>query len=115
MYTHSVQYGSSRESQRVAVAHFLFKVLGVLLAFPLVDYIIELMKLVTNSPGFQVANTHTFLNIIMAFLFLPFIQYIARLLEIIVPEKKNVANEIKPKYSGENLLASHGCSHWCVN
>lgn len=98
--------GSSRESQRVAMAHFLFKLLGVLLAFPLVGYIVELMQKVTASPGFQVAHTHTLFNIVLAFLFLPFIQYVARFLEMILPNKKDTTGELKPKYLDENLLSS---------
>lgn len=98
--------GSSRESQRVAMAHFLFKLLGVLLAFPLVGYIVELMQKVTASPGFQVAHTHTLFNIVLAFLFLPFIQYVARFLEMILPNKKDTTSELKPKYLDENLLSS---------
>lgn len=98
--------GSSREAQRVAMAHFMFKAMGVLLAFPLVDYIVELMTKVTASPGFQVANAHTLFNIALAVLFLPFIQYVARFLEMILPNKKDTTGEFKPKYLDGNLLSS---------
>ncbi|GAB6181529.1 Na/Pi cotransporter family protein [Desulfotomaculum defluvii] len=98
--------GSSRESQRVAMAHFLFKTMGVLLAFPMVDYIVEFIKQVTNSPGFQVAHTHTLFNIVLALLFLPIIKHVAHFLEILLPNKKDPAGELKPKYLDENLLTS---------
>ncbi|MEG6521749.1 Na/Pi cotransporter family protein [Desulfotomaculum sp. 1211_IL3151] len=98
--------GSSRESQRVAMAHLLFKAMGVLLAFPLVGYIVQLMQKITASPGFQVAHTHTLFNILLAILFLPFIQYVARFLEMILPNKKDATGKLKPKYLDENLLSS---------
>ncbi|AEG58917.1 Na/Pi cotransporter family protein [Desulforamulus ruminis] len=98
--------GSSRESQRVAIAHFLFKITGVLLFFPFVSQLSKLISSFTASPGFQVANTHTFFNITMAILFLPFIQYFAKALEILVPDRKDDLDQVKPKYLDENLLSS---------
>ncbi|MEG6513666.1 Na/Pi cotransporter family protein [Desulforamulus ruminis] len=98
--------GSSRESQRVATAHLLFKVVGVILFLPFVGPLSSLMAQITSSPGFQVANVHTLFNIVIALLFVPFVAHFARLLEIIVPEKKDPVNDICPKYLDESLLSS---------
>ncbi|SHK42463.1 Na/Pi cotransporter family protein [Desulforamulus aeronauticus] len=98
--------GSSRESQRVATAHLLFKVVGVLLFLPFVTPFAELMQKITSNTGFQVANVHTFFNIVIALLFVPFVSHFARLLELIVPEKKEPGNAVTPKYLDDSLLTS---------
>ncbi|SHK71582.1 Na/Pi cotransporter family protein [Desulforamulus aeronauticus] len=97
--------GSSRESQRVAWAHFLFKTTGVLLFLPFVNQVASLMKTLAASPGFQVANTHTFFNVTIAFLYLPFIHYFATFLEKWIKDKK-ADNVFSPKYLDEHLLNS---------
>ncbi|AEF93451.1 Na/Pi-cotransporter II-related protein [Desulfotomaculum nigrificans CO-1-SRB] len=98
--------GSSRESQRVATAHLLFKVAGVLLFIPFVSPLAKIISSLIPSPGFRVANMHTFFNVAIATLFLPFINQFARLLELIVPEKKDINGEIRPKYLDETLFST---------
>jgi len=97
--------GSSREAQRVAMAHLLFKIAGVLVLFPFVTPYAKLLTNLTASPGYQVANAHTLFNIGIAILFLPFINQFAKLLEKIVPERKTATEEeLKPKYLDEKLI-----------
>ncbi|ABO51249.1 Na/Pi-cotransporter II-related protein [Desulforamulus reducens MI-1] len=98
--------GSSRESQRVATAHLLFKIVGVLLFLPFVSPLGSLMQKLTSNAGFQVANVHTFFNIVIAILFVPFIDYFARFLEYIVPDKKEAISDVTPKYLDESLFTS---------
>lgn len=98
--------GSSRESQRVATAHLLFKAVGVILFLPFVGHLGELMMKITSSPGFQVANVHAFFNIAIAALFVPFVSQFARLLEIVVPDKEQSDAGITPKYLDESLFSS---------
>ncbi|MDO7788566.1 Na/Pi cotransporter family protein [Desulforamulus aquiferis] len=98
--------GSSKEAQRVAMAHLLFKVTGVLLFLPFISHIGTMMQMITQSRGFQVANTHTFFNVIIATLFLPFTRQFARLLEVLVPDKSTAGVDMAPKYLDETLLSS---------
>lgn len=99
--------GSSRESQRVATAHLLFKVAGVLVFLPFVNQYAFLIQKLTASPGYQVANAHTLFNIGIALLFLPFIDQFAKLLEKIVPERKvSQEKQLKPKYLDDNLITT---------
>ncbi|MTI81216.1 MAG: Na/Pi cotransporter family protein [Firmicutes bacterium] len=99
--------GSTRESQRVATAHFLFKLVGVLIFVPFVSLFSDLVSWVTpGSPGFQVANAHTIFNVVIALLFLPFTAQFAKFLERIVPEKENPNGIVKPKYLDESMLSS---------
>ncbi|WP_027364171.1 Na/Pi cotransporter family protein [Desulfotruncus alcoholivorax] len=99
--------GSSREAQRVATAHLLFKMAGVLILFPFVTPYAALLTKFTSSPGYQVANAHTLFNIGIAIVFLPFTSYFARLLQKIVPERQDKswdAEELKPKFLDNKLI-----------
>ncbi|MCL4440860.1 MAG: Na/Pi cotransporter family protein [Firmicutes bacterium] len=96
--------GSSRESQRVATAHLLFKVAGVIVFLPFVGPFIDLMEKITSSPGYQVANAHTFFNIVLAIVFTPFVNQFARLLMKIVPEKRKTGEVFGPRYLDIKLI-----------
>ncbi|AGL01566.1 Na/Pi cotransporter family protein [Desulfoscipio gibsoniae] len=97
--------GSSREAQRVATAHLLFKIVGVLILLPFVNPYAYLMTKLTAAPGYQVANAHTFFNIGIAIVFLPFINQFVKLLEMIVPERKlPQEKQLKPKYLDDKLI-----------
>ncbi|MBF7083155.1 Na/Pi cotransporter family protein [Desulfallas sp. Bu1-1] len=99
--------GSSREAQRVATAHLLFKLAGVLILFPFVTPFAHLLTKLTATPGYQVANAHTLFNVGIAILFLPFTKYFARFLEIIVPERREEKQEeLKPKYLDNKLITT---------
>lgn len=95
---------STREAQRVATAHVIFKVAGVLLFFPFTYLYADLMRSLAASPGFQVANAHMFFNIAIALLFLPFTSYFAILLEKIVPERK--VPLVEPRYLDYSLVGT---------
>lgn len=72
--------GTSLPAQRVAVAHYLFNISGVLLFLPfikiypdLVRWVSELFGGGTDNIARQVAWTHTIFNAVMTLLWLPFI------------------------------------------
>lgn len=82
----ALSLGTSTEARRVAAAHTLFKLLGVLLFFPLILPFTKLIALTADDPMRQIANAHTFFNIGIAFLFLPFTGPLSRLIQYLVPE-----------------------------
>ncbi len=97
--------GSSREAQRVATAHLLFKVAGVLLFFPFVTPFVHLLTKLTSAPGYQVANAHTLFNIGIAVLFLPVTAYFARFLELVLPDRRVEGEEqMRPRYLDDKLI-----------
>lgn len=62
------------EARRVAMAHALFKVVGVALLFPILPYFnYYIDKLEPGAAARGIANGHTIFNILNAILFLPFI------------------------------------------
>ncbi len=85
--------GSSREAKRVAMAHVLFRVAGVLLFFlwiPQFSKIIKTIALHFNSDVTrQIANAHTLFNVSMALIFLPFTMMFANLITKILPDKED--------------------------
>lgn len=91
--------GTTREAKRVALAHILFKVGGILLFIlwipTFADIVrsisptsnaIELDKLVAATPR-QIANAHTLFNVSLAFIFLPFTILFSKLILKILPKR----------------------------
>lgn len=97
--------GSSRQSQRVAAAHFLFKFSGVLLMLPFVKLMEELLKKIAITPAYQVANAHAIFNIAIALVFLPFTSYFAIFLEKIIPERSS-KKTFRPLYLDQRLITT---------
>lgn len=96
-----------REAKKVALAHTLFKILGVMI---FVWFIPELARLVSiispadsdpdkmnalaaNLPR-QVANIHTLFNVLVVILILPFTNTMARLISWLLPDKKLPEDEL---------------------
>jgi phosphate:Na+ symporter len=97
---------STREAQRVALAHLLFKVAGVLLFLPFISQFAGLMTAITGSVANQVANAHTFFNVTLALAFLPFTNQFTNLLYRILPDKEICPLDRRPKYLDESIVAS---------
>jgi phosphate:Na+ symporter len=95
--------GASRQSQRVAAAHFLFKFSGVLLMLPFVNLFEEFLRKIATTPAYQVANAHALLNVAIALVFLPFTPYFAVLLEKIIPERSG-KRAFRPRYLDPRLI-----------
>ena len=112
--------GKPREAVRVAVAHVSFKVVGVILIFPFIPYLADLVrdispaaavglagmdKLAAETPR-QIANAHTIFNVGLAFVFLPFTNLFARFCEWIVPDRSLEAEAalVRATYLDEELI-----------
>ncbi|MBI5286322.1 MAG: Na/Pi cotransporter family protein, partial [Deltaproteobacteria bacterium] len=97
--------GAPIEAKRVALAHILFKVIGVLITLPFLDLFAELISLTTHSIPRQVANAHTLFNIGITILFLPFIGPFTRLVHVLIPERIK-EERFGPKYLDPLVLTS---------
>ncbi|NQV15160.1 Na/Pi cotransporter family protein [bacterium] len=91
--------GATREAKRVAMAHVIFKVSGVILFIFWIPSFADLIrsispvgdgvgiaKMAAETPR-QIANAHTVFNISLAFVFLPFTQLISKFIFYIYPER----------------------------
>jgi phosphate:Na+ symporter len=95
---------SAAEARRVALAHIAFKVLGVALALPILDWLTGLVALTAADTGRQIANAHTLFNLALSALFLPFAPLAARLITALVPEEERGDNPFKTRYLDDRYL-----------
>jgi phosphate:Na+ symporter len=96
---------SPAEARRVAWAHVLFKVLGVLLFLPFLDAYELLVAGSGAEISRQMANAHTVFNVIIAVAFLPFTGLFARLIAFLVPDKPE-EKKFGPMYLDDHVLGT---------
>jgi len=71
-------------AKKVAMAHFLFNFLGVLLLIPVYSYFVELVKWIGGGLDQEVATANILLNVLSAIIFLIFIKPFKKLIELTV-------------------------------
>lgn len=76
-----VSYFTSRAAQRVAIFHVLLNIFGVIIFYPFLTPIADLISLLGGSLSRQVANAHTIFNVLASLIALPLLPYATRLLE----------------------------------
>lgn len=64
----------NKDGKKVALAHFLFNLLGVFIFLPLINYFIRFINFIGGSDINKVANIHFLFNLFSTFLFLIFIK-----------------------------------------
>jgi phosphate:Na+ symporter len=97
--------GKPRDAQRVAVAHVLFNVIGVIIWLPFLDLLVSWTASVGGGIQREIANAHTVFNVINALIFLPFVTQFAALVTRLVPDKPHVG-AIAPRYIDDSLLST---------
>ncbi|MEE8185066.1 MAG: Na/Pi cotransporter family protein [Thermodesulfobacteriota bacterium] len=97
--------GASVDAKRVALAHTLFKVIGVIVVLPFLGLFNHLVSLSADDLPRQVAFAHTFFNIGIAVIFLPFIGPFVGLIKRFMPERR-VITKFGPKYLDPIVLSS---------
>ena len=84
--------GTSREAKRVALAHVLFKVAGVLIFIFWIPSFAELIRTLAAKFGSdiarQIANAHTIFNVSLGIIFIPFTNLFAGLIQKILPDRE---------------------------
>ncbi len=95
---------SGTEAKRAAIAHALFRIIGVVLFLPFIGVFSDLMARTGGDVARQIANAHTVFNGVVAVVLLPFIGYIGKLVEMWVPDKTGESEEFKPKYLNPSML-----------
>ena len=97
---------ASREAKRVAIAHVLFNIVGVLLFAFWIPQFSELMANTSDNIPRQIANAHTFFNIVATIVFIPFTTIIAQIIIKYFPDNHEQRNIEKPSVLNldENVL-----------
>lgn len=103
----SVQGNS--HARRTAWAHTLYNIIGVLMAWLLLPWFVDLVSLATDyfQPGggiaAQIANSHTLFNVFSAVVFLPMTKYYVRFLETVIRDREE-DREVDPVFTDRLLL-----------
>lgn len=108
-------FASGTEGRRVALAHTLSKLIGVAIAFPFIDDIVQFVGLsdkIVHSilPGFgtgvagKIALTHILFNLALAVFFLPLLTPLVKLVQKILPAPPLKHKAFGPKYLDESAL-----------
>jgi len=74
-----------KQAKRVALAHFMFSFIGVIVILPFISFIVDLLSKMPGTVAHQVAIGHIAFNIIFSLLFLIFIKTYTRAIERILP------------------------------
>lgn len=90
------------EAKRVAVAHTLFKLIIVVLLYPFLSPLSNLIGLTAKTLPRQIANGHTIINLFAGILFLPFLKPYEKFLIKLVPQTGQLKGQ--PKYLLPSLL-----------
>ena len=103
--------GTSREAKRVALAHVMFKLAGVLLFVFWIPAFADLIRMLAEKSGSgaarQIANAHTIFNVALALVFLPFTGHFSRLVLKILPlEEKPKDIIMTTKYLDEESISA---------
>jgi phosphate:Na+ symporter len=92
--------GTTRDAKRVALAHVLFKVAGVMLFIFWIPQFANLIRSIASNFGSdtarQIANAHTIFNVSLAILFLPIIGIFAKIIHKIIPDK-HIHDDLIPR------------------
>jgi phosphate:Na+ symporter len=93
------------EARRVAWAHVLFKVTGVILLLPFLTPFQSMVLRMGGDLPRQIANAHTLFSVIMAVAFLPLIGLFGKVLERMLPDSRE-ERKFGPKYLDEHVLGT---------
>jgi len=103
--------GTSREAKRVALAHVIFKLAGVLLFVFWIPWFAEFIRMIAerfdSGTARQIANAHTIFNVALALIFLPFTEHFSRLVFKMLPiEEKPKDVIMTTKYLDEESIST---------
>jgi phosphate:Na+ symporter len=96
--------GGVPEAKRVALAHALFKVSGVVLVYPVLPLFERWVEMSASSLTHQIANAHTLFNLGLAVVFLPFTVPFAAFVARLVKERPRADEWARPKYLDPHVL-----------
>jgi phosphate:Na+ symporter len=103
--------GTSREAKRVALAHVIFKIAGVLLFVFWIPWFADLIRMIAvrfdSGTARQIANAHTIFNVALALIFLPFTNHFSRLVVKILPHQEKPKDVVMiTKYLDEESIST---------
>jgi len=95
---------ASVEGKRIAAGHLFFKIMGVIIFYPLMNTLVYLASSTATTLPHQIANAHTIFNVLITILFLPVVKIIAYLINLFLPEKLQTQEKYGTKYLNPSAL-----------
>ena len=92
---------ANAEAKRIAVGHTLFKLIIVIILYPFIQPLTNLIASTGNSLPRQIANGHTLINLFACILFLPLLTPYEKFLRRIIPE---TITRVKMKFLSPSLI-----------
>lgn len=90
---------------RVAWAHFLFKLFGILLLFPLVPFADHFTPFLPHKPALQTAILHTVFNLSISIFFLPFLNPFEKLLTRLIRGRSSGEEKYRLNYLTDSVIS----------
>lgn len=84
----SINYGIN--GKKVALSHFLFKLIGVFIFLPLIPFYLVFLRYLTVDTAQQIAAAHFFFNLFIALFFSFFLKPFSKIIEKIFPKKEEI-------------------------
>ncbi len=98
--------GSSNEVKRIPLGNMIFKIIGVVVAFPLIGILAEWMASFGGETGRQIANFHMVFNLGLVMVFLFLTRPIASMLSGWLPTEQRGENGSAPRYLDQSAIES---------
>lgn len=98
--------GAKRDAQQAAASHVIAKVIGLAVAFPLMEPFTRLAAATSGDIARQIANAHTIFNVGLAVILLPASGLLASLVRRLLPPRPAAEETFGPKYLDERVLES---------
>jgi phosphate:Na+ symporter len=94
---------ANRDGKRVALIHFIFNTVGVLVFMPFIGQFTDLMKYLSDKmePGNisrAIANSHMFFNGINTIIFLPFVGLMEKTVRYLIKDTETAPAAFKPQF-----------------
>jgi len=96
--------GAKSSARRPPLGNLVFRACGVVIVFPMVDFLAQWASQSDVNIARQIANFHMFFNIGLSILFLPFINQMATLTQKILPDKEKDLDQLRPMHLDMSAL-----------
>jgi phosphate:Na+ symporter len=97
---------SEPEARRVPLGNLIFRLVGVIIALPLLPLVGPKIGWIEAEPWRQVANFHTGFNVALAAVFIGLIGPVARLCARSLPDRPRAESMVRPRYLDRGALES---------
>jgi phosphate:Na+ symporter len=95
---------SDPAQRRVPLGNAVFRLVGAVVALPLLRYAPDLLQKLEADPARMVVNFHTAFNLGLCALFIGFTRPVARLVEKLLPDRPAEADPRRPRHLDESAI-----------